>query len=149
MSVLSRTVVYLIIIVFCALGHGSDSVPKDTQPSDVPRPSTQPNSEDKSGIKVGSSGFSEFKGNLPIDKPYKPPYISSVNVGSFGVQGLRSSSVLREAQLHSAASRAEMYSGTYSHYSCLVFTLSVRFGFATSFVVYQHGVISLKLCSLR
>lgn len=126
MSVFSRTVVYLVVIVFCALGHGSDSVPKDSQASDTPAPghSTQSNSEDKSSVKVGSSGFSEFKGNIPIDKPYKPPYISSVNVGSFGVQGLRSSSVLREAQLHSAASRAEMYSGTfYSH--CIWFSSEV------------------------
>lgn len=130
MSIFSRTVVYLVVIVFCALGHGSDSVPKDTQASDTPGHSTQHNSDDKSSVKVGSSGFSEFKGNIPIDKPYKPPYISSVNVGSFGVQGLRSSSVLREAQLHSAASRAEMYSGIYSH--CIGFHLECEVWFCYS-----------------
>lgn len=103
-----KLLVILFYIVFGASGQTSDSA---TKPSDTLAHEIEPDSDPKAGIKVGSSGFSEFKGNLPIDKSYKSSFVSSVNVGSFVGQTLRSSSVLREAQLHSAASRAEMFAG--------------------------------------
>lgn len=114
---LTRTLIYIIVTVVYAYGQTSENNAKNSVPSDASSSTAQSKVEDKSNIKIGSSGFSEFKGNIPIDKSYRS-YVSSVNVGSFG--GLRSSSVLREAQLHSAASRAEMYAGTkrVNEFSC-------------------------------
>lgn len=100
---LTRTLVYIVVTVVYAYGQTSENNVKNSDASST----AQAKVEDKSNIKIGSSGFSEFKGNIPIDKSYRS-YVSSVNVGSLG-GALRSSSVLREAQLHSAASRAEMY----------------------------------------
>lgn len=106
-----KNLLLLFFIVLCVSGQPSDS---ESKSKNNLAHETEPDSGSKAGIKVGSSGFSEFKGNLPIDKSYKSSFVSSVNVGSFGGQALRSSSVLREAQLHSAASRAEMFAGTIS-----------------------------------
>jgi hypothetical protein len=116
MFIISRTLFSLVFIFIYVCGEQSDTsstekaneVPVQSSSSSAPAQSQQQSADDKTSVKIGSSGFNEFKGNTPVDKSYSPSYISSVNVvGSFGGQLFRSSSVLREAQLQSAASRAE------------------------------------------
>lgn len=110
MFILMRTTCVLLFIVLSVCEqYSSNNEFQSTQSSETLVQDINSNTDKKHGIKIGSSGFSEFKGNLPIDQS---SFVSSINVGSFVGQTLRSSSVLREAQLHSAASRAELFPGT-------------------------------------